>query len=114
MAVTRVLLACLTGMLGDIVRSLAARHADVVVVGEVAVVERIPSAMQATGARAVVVGGVPPAALASLLAAVLAVRADARLVALDADGVGATLATADGDRRVAPLSARGLLELVHG
>ena len=114
MAVTRVLLACLPAMLGDIVRGLAAGRDDVVVVDEVAAVEAIPAAMRAAGARAVVVGGVPTGGLAPLLAAVLAVRPDARIVAIDDDGVGATLVTAAGRRRVAPLSARGLLELVHG
>lgn len=113
-AVTRVLLARLPAMLGDIVRSLAAGRADVVVVDEVAAVEAIPAAMRATGARAVVAGGVPAAALAPLLAAMLAVRADARLVALDEDGAGATVASARGERRVAALSARVLLELVRG
>lgn len=113
-AVTRVLLARLPAMLGDIVRSLAAGRADVVVVDEVETVEAIPAAMRASDARAVVAGDVPATARAPLLAAMLAVRADARLVALDEDGSGATLATARGEHRVAPLSARELLELVHG
>lgn len=113
-AVTRVLLARLPAMLGDIVRSLAAGRADVVVVDEVGAVAAIPAAMRAAGASAVVAGGVAPAARPALLAAMLAVRADARLVALDEDGTGATLATARGERRVAALSARGLLELVRG
>lgn len=113
-AVTRVLLARLPTMLGDIVRSLTAGRADLVVVDEVAMVEAIPAAMRAADARAVVAGGVSASALAPLLAAMLAARADARLVALDDDGVAATLATARGRRRVAPLSARELLELVRG
>lgn len=114
MAVTRVLLACLPAMLADIVRSVVAERADVVVADEVALAEAIPAAMRAADARVAVVGRVRPDALAPLLAALLAVRADARLVALDDDGVGATLATARGRWRVAPLSARGLLELVRG
>lgn len=114
MAVTRVLLARLPAMLGDIVRSLADARTDVVVVDEVAAVAAIPAAMRARDAEAVVAGGVPPADRGALLAAMLAVRADARLVALDEDGAGATLATACGERRVAPLSARELLELVRG
>ena len=114
MAVTRVLLACLPRMLGDIVRSLADEDADVVVAGAVTAAAEIPAAMRTMDARVAVVGGVRPAALPALLAAALAARAAAGVVALDADGVGALLAAAHGTRRVAPLSARELLELVHG
>lgn len=118
MAVTRVLLARLPGLLGDIVRAIVASDADLQIVAELPDVDGVPAAVRSARAQVVVVGGVTPAEtptlLATLLAAVLPVNADVRLVALDADGQGATSATAHGQRRVAALSSDGLLDLLRG
>ena len=118
MSVTRVLLARLSGLLGAIVRAIVATDAGLRIVAELPDLDGVPAAVRSARVQVVVLGGTAPAEaatlLATLLAAVLPANADVRLVALDADGQGATSASAHGQRRVAALSSESLLDLLRG
>lgn len=115
---TRIVLAALPRMLGDIVRQLVARHPDLEVAAEVDERAAISSAVRRTGAE-VVVAGIAPGSHHALLADIprtlLREHPGLTLIALEDDGRAAYVYELRlHETAMTEISPRALIDAIRG